>query len=43
MITYTNEEERGCGYRADGALYIVAGMPAATCGLLPLLLEVNCP
>jgi len=42
MITYTNAEERGCGYRADGALYIMAGMPATTCGLLPLLLEV-CP
>lgn len=37
-----NEQRRGCGFRKQGGLYLVAGIPEADCGKLPLPLEV-CP
>jgi hypothetical protein len=42
MVTIRNEKRRGCGYRKQGGLYLVAGGPEAPCGKLPLPLEV-CP
>jgi hypothetical protein len=40
MVTIRNEKRRGCGYRKQGGLYLVAGGPEAPCGKLPLPLEV---
>ncbi len=37
-----NESKRGCGYRKQGGLYLMAGGPSAECGKLPLELTV-CP
>lgn len=40
--TIVNEGKRGCGYRKEGGLYLMAGEPTGTCGKLPLPLE-RCP
>jgi len=41
-IETRNERERGCGFRKEGGIYLMAGEPNATCGRLPLALE-RCP
>lgn len=40
--TIVDEPKRGCGFRKEGGLYLVAGGPSAPCGKLPLELSV-CP
>lgn len=40
ITTIRNEKRRGCGYRKQGGLYLMAGGPAGPCGKLPLPLEV---
>ncbi len=40
--TIVNEKKRGCGYRKEGGLYLIAGTPSAPCGKLPLPLGI-CP
>ena len=42
VIRIVNEQRRGCGFRKQGGLYLIAGIPEADCGKLPLKLEV-CP
>lgn len=42
IVTITNEERRGCGYRGEGGLYLVSGARLEPCGKLPLRLDV-CP
>ena len=42
VIRIVNEQRRGCGFRKEGGLYLVAGIPEGDCGKLPLKLEV-CP
>lgn len=42
VIRIINEPKRGCGFRKQGGLYLIAGIPEAECGKLPLKLEV-CP
>ncbi len=42
VTTIRNEKRRGCGYRKQGGLYLVAGGPAGPCGKLPLSLDI-CP
>ena len=40
--TIVNEPRRGCGYRKEGGMYLMAGGFMAQCGKLPLRLDV-CP
>jgi hypothetical protein len=40
--TIENEAKRGCGYRKEGGMYLMAGAPTASCGKLPLALDI-CP
>lgn len=42
ITTIHNEAKRGCGYRKQGGLYMMAGKVMAPCGKLPLELSV-CP
>ena len=41
-ITTCFEEERGCGYRQEGGLYLVSGKRFSGCGKMPVRLDV-CP
>lgn len=41
-IFRTTETRRGCGYRKEGGLYLMAGKPAQVCGKFPVPLSV-CP
>jgi hypothetical protein len=41
-IKTVHDEERGCGWRKAGGLYLVADEPGVECGRLPILLEI-CP
>lgn len=42
ITTIHNERKRGCGYRKQGGMYLMAGEPDKACGKLPLPLVV-CP